>query len=1054
MAQKDIAKLAQLVASRRCVLFAGAGLTADYGGATWPQLITYLQDEFNYQSPLQEENNAFEIMEDLCNQFTPVKVYEKIQQRLVEVKLKEPVVKLSALPWFSVFTTNYDTALEEALRENQKLDILTLDTGKELDLDGIQSEIHCIKLMGSCNIEYGREGQMVLTPGDYIQAREERARIFDRLERHVANRSFLFIGYSFEDDLLIDIIRKLKNLIGDPPNKFYALFRSEPTEVKAYRLKQMNIEVIVADIKDFSTQLFKRTNQLIKTDFSTRRVAIGSDVVPIDTTKVPAFLKLYSPVFYPEMFETISAYFFLKGETYSFYPFEQKWHYEREEINKVLGAVTRKNTKDAKPSIISIEGNLGTGRTFITLAVIYRLMTEQRALCFNIPSYAETPIPTPDELDEYISEVERGCENINCEKPHRIVFWAEFAPGSGVISRIMTLSLKCKYPVTLLYENLKHNSTIDEYVPLNEHYSIQVKDDVSEDEKKDLIQYILDTVKEHRFQQITKEDTIRIIDEEKEFLPIMYRLLDPSRLSIRRSIQKSYHEVTDQDAKECITLCALSTSMGVPMPVAILKGALSDYLKKFFTYDDVFELIEEQAKEFIKDYQDTRTNPLVDIYHSIIAKYILDFSSKRKIDDYMISIGKSCNLHSRIEAEFVNRIFIDKGVNSRPGQYQSFSVDGLLQAFIELKRLQPARVIIHHYARLKKKIDINDAEIIPLLKEALAEPPEIFSLDEKKENVLTTLADTLWAQKKEILLNKSRSDPEIKEIITLLMQARGRHGRNLPPFHVHAKILTEFGEVKEENAKLSILNEALEVIEQGLDISRDHLDVYKQFKDYRVNILSKIDFNQAMKTAEEMITTDGDGTGYYTLARIAKDYRGNPEETKAFLIKAIEADTCPIGAFAMMLDIALLERFPDYEGLMRIVEHLEADGTYRESWISSYNKGVISFISGDEDAKKHFKTSERMAPPFLQRKVRVHWNDKSTGKRMKFLGSIQHMSSSEGFIYPHTIPNNPEEIYFNVWAQKYKSRLRKGLNVEFELGFSPKGPQAFDVRPFGTDEED
>ena len=95
-----------------------------------------------------------------------------------------------------------------------------------------------------------------------------------------------------------------------------------------------------------------------------------------------------------------------------------------------------------------------------------------------------------------------------------------------------------------------------------------------------------------------------------------------------------------------------------------------------------------------------------------------------------------------------------------------------------------------------------------------------------------------------------------------------------------------------------------------------------------------------------------------------------------------------------------------------------------------------------------------MAPPFLQRKVKVHWNDKSTGKRMKFFGSIQHMSSSEGFIYPHTIPNNQEDIYFNVRAQKYKSRLRKGLSVEFELGFSPKGPQAFDVRPFGTDEED
>lgn len=558
MIPENFAKLAQLVASRRCILFAGAGLTADYGGATWPQLITHLKDEFDYQSPLEDN---FEIMEDLCNQFTPIKVYKKIQERLAGVKLKEPVVKLSALPWFSVFTTNYDTALEDALRENQKLDVLTLYTGMELNLDGIQSEIQCVKLMGSCNIDCGREGQMVLTPGDYIRVREERARIFDRLERHAANRSFLFIGYSFDDELFIDILRKLKNLIGIPPNKFFALFRSEPTKPKAYLLKQMNIEVIITDIEDFSTQLFGRTNQLITTDFSTRRVAIGFDVIPINTTKIPSFLSIYNPVFYPEMVDIVSAHSFLKGETYSFLPFEQKWYYERDEINKVLGAVVQKNVKDATPSIISIEGNLGTGRTFILLASIYRLMTEHRALCFNIPSYAEAPIPTPDELDEYITEIERGCEAIGYEKPKRIVFWAEFAPELWIISRFMALSSKCKYPVTLLYEDLPHKSPIDELIPSGEHHSILVKGDISQDKKEDLTQYILDTVKKHRFQQITKEETIRIINEEKEFLPIIYRLLDPSRWSIRRSIQENYNGITNQNAKECITFCALSTSV-------------------------------------------------------------------------------------------------------------------------------------------------------------------------------------------------------------------------------------------------------------------------------------------------------------------------------------------------------------------------------------------------------------------------------------------------------------------------------------------------------------
>jgi tetratricopeptide (TPR) repeat protein len=1047
----SIDKLASLIATRRCVLFAGSGLSVEYGGATWSQLITYLQEKFNYRSPLEK---SFDIMEDLCIKFTTPTVYKKVQERFVGIKLGEPVVKLASLPWYSVFTTNYDTALEDALRENQELDILTIFTGGELDLDGIQSEIQCVKLMGSCNIDYGKEGQMVLSPGDYIKALEERARIFDRLERHAANRSFLFIGYSFEDDLFIDIIRKLKNLIGDPPQKFYALFKDTLPDSKVQLLKNMNVEIIVEDLQKFSIQLSERVKQLMKTDFSIRRILIGSDVVPIKTTRIPSFLKIYNPVFYPEMVIPVSAYSFLKGETSSFYPFEQKWDYKREETNKVVEAVVKKNTKEAKPSILSIEGDLGTGRTFILLSSIYRLMVEQRALCFSMPSYAETPIPSPEEMNEYILEVEKNCETVKCEKPKRIVFWAEFAPGLRILSKFTILASKCKYPVTLLYEDLKHASLINEFIPPDEHLSIPVKDDISQDKKEDLTRYILNTVRRHKFQEISKEEAINIIREEKEFFPIMYRLLDPTRQSIDKSIEKHYHEIINPDAKECLNICALSSSMGFPVPIVILQGALSDHFRKFFSIDAVFDIIEGHLKEFVKNYQDIRTNPLADIYHPITARAIIDLIDKRKINDYLVNIGRSCDLHSRIESEFVNRIFIDYGVNIPKGQYQPFNNDGLLRAFKELKKRQPARVIIHHYARLKKNIDVNDKEIIPLLHEALAEPPEIFALDEKKENVLTTLADTCWTQKKELLATKPRNDPEMKEIIALLLKARGSHGRNLPPYHVHAKILIEFAETKEDNEKLSILNEALEVIEQALNISGSNPDMYQEFISYKIKILSQMDFDKAKKLAEEILTKTGDGTGYYTLARIVNYEGKSDEETKAYLTKAIKADTCPIGAFTMMLGISLSEQFPDYKNLIQLVDHLEADGSYRDGWISAYNKGVIYFINERyKDAIKYFKISEMMAPPFLQRRVKVHWNDKSTGKRKKFAGTIKNLTTLEGFIYPHDIPNNGEDIYFSLGPQKYKTSLRSGLYCNFELGFSPKGPQAFDVRPYGTELE-
>ncbi len=40
---KQIQEIAKVIATRKCVLFAGSGLTANSGGATWKQLVDYLK---------------------------------------------------------------------------------------------------------------------------------------------------------------------------------------------------------------------------------------------------------------------------------------------------------------------------------------------------------------------------------------------------------------------------------------------------------------------------------------------------------------------------------------------------------------------------------------------------------------------------------------------------------------------------------------------------------------------------------------------------------------------------------------------------------------------------------------------------------------------------------------------------------------------------------------------------------------------------------------------------------------------------------------------------
>ena len=149
MADSNISKLVDAIINRECALFAGAGLTSDSGGVNWNDLVKFLVDALKYSSPL---NDKFQIVEDLFDLNDPEKIYEMVQNKLDDAKLEEPISKLTELPWFTTFTTNYDTALENSLAKNQSLLVRTITTGNEFALTGINSEILCVKLMGSLDI--------------------------------------------------------------------------------------------------------------------------------------------------------------------------------------------------------------------------------------------------------------------------------------------------------------------------------------------------------------------------------------------------------------------------------------------------------------------------------------------------------------------------------------------------------------------------------------------------------------------------------------------------------------------------------------------------------------------------------------------------------------------------------------------------------------------------------------------------------------------------------------------------------------------------------------
>ncbi len=1049
MSENNLSRLASSIANRQCVLFAGAGLTADSGGTTWTGLINYLFEKFNYSGLLDpEEDDSFEIFQDLYRINDPKTVYKEVEDKLKNATISSHRSKLTVLPWFATFTTNYDLAFENSLRDNQNFQIQIVTSGKEFALSGLPNELLCIKLMGSLDKPHGQEGSMVLTKADYTLAKENRPIIFDMLAAYAYNLSFLFVGYSFEDKVFTDIIDKLNQMLGVPKNTFYAVFRNEPTDKKKYLLKQQGIEIIVSDLDEFTENISKEVAIYNPDDFSLKRIPIGNDIIPIDSTKVGIFLSLHNPVLFEDLQKTVSPDDFFKGSLVSFKPFGLNWHYPRIEKNKIIDEILKNSTSSPKPNIFVVEGSPGSGRTFLIMDSIYDLITKHRTLALKITPNTFNPIPRFEDLEDFIEEIERSSKEINVEKPERIVFWAEFALDDETIFKFNSLSSNCTYPMYLVFETNKNYNQEYEFSDGLEEIRINVDIELTEIQKNELKDYLIEVISKHPFGELGTEEAYEIVDDEKTLLPIMYKAIDPAKRSIDKIIQVEFQKTSDPLVKECISICAYSTSLDIDVPLSALRKVLGKRFGKVIEYHQMDEILKESFV-FLRLSEDIRSNYYFSIYHSLIAKQLTYMIGSSKIDEYLIDIAKTIDIRIPVEAEFVGNLLINKGVKLK-GAFIPFTQYGLEKALLELIERQPARPLLHHLARFYSNISKYDDRIMPLLKQALEKPDLSYILEERRENILTTMASMMWNQKKEILLSKPRNYYETQEIIDLLVQARKNVEFNPHTYVVHSRILKELASSKDDNDRIPLINEALELLAEGLDLCNIKDRGCEKLRNTQIELFAEIDPEKAEKIAEELLETKGDGNGYYTLARIQYDLKRNPTKASVYLDKALNADKYSSGAIELKIDIIIQDKYPNYDNLLKLVTLLASDINYIDTWKSAYNKAIVYAINGKYgDSIKYFRMSNQKVPWNIQKTVEIFVME--NGRRKTFIGKIGNvLTEKEGRIYSHSFNGWSADIFFNPLRQEFKNKLKKGYFVNFELGFSPRGPIAFDVRPFSN----
>lgn len=200
-------------------IFAGAGLSCGAGYVNWKELMRPLAEEIYMD--VDREHDLVAIAQYYRNENgTRADINQRILNEFTQkAQRNENIEIVTRLPIHTYWTTNYDKLIEENLeKNNRKLDVkITQDNlaNNIYDRDAVVYKMH-----GDANSPQ----DAVLTKDDYEMYEYNRPLFRTLLQGDLISKTFLFIGFSFEDPNLDYILSQIRVLLGESTRIHYCFF--------------------------------------------------------------------------------------------------------------------------------------------------------------------------------------------------------------------------------------------------------------------------------------------------------------------------------------------------------------------------------------------------------------------------------------------------------------------------------------------------------------------------------------------------------------------------------------------------------------------------------------------------------------------------------------------------------------------------------------------------------------------------------------------------------------------------------------------------------------
>jgi hypothetical protein len=239
-------------------IFAGAGMSKSAGYVDWPELLRDIASELDLS--VDKEHDLISLAQFHVNHRKGSGGLSKkiMQEFSAQAKPTETHEILARMPIATYWTTNYDTLIEDALRNALKIPDVKMSED-QLSITRPKRDAIIYKMHGD-----------IAHPNDAIIYKEQYERYYQTHELFVTalsgdliSKTFLFIGFSFTDPNLDYVLSRLhasdlRRRTNQAKKQHYAIMRQEKVQLsddeEITRYKRRKQELRIDDLKRFGIQ--------------------------------------------------------------------------------------------------------------------------------------------------------------------------------------------------------------------------------------------------------------------------------------------------------------------------------------------------------------------------------------------------------------------------------------------------------------------------------------------------------------------------------------------------------------------------------------------------------------------------------------------------------------------------------------------------------------------------------------------------------------------------------------------------------------------------------